>query len=396
MSDHSFTTGFSVDRTPKEAFDAITNVRGWWSEEIDGGTAGPGDEFTYRAGDIHRCRIRVTEAVPDRKISWLVVENHFDFTEDQTEWTGTTITFDIAEKDGQTEVRFTHQGLVPEHECFDVCSTSWGFYVNDSLQSLITAGEGQPNRRSRPPAPAGDPEAVRGRRNAGPTAEKPKVVSAEEWQQARDDLLRAEKATTRALDVLAARRRRLPMVRFDTGYAFETPEGTKSLLDLFDGREQLVVYQFMDNGPEHYCPGCTWFTNNVPSTAPALLAEQGITWMTVSNMPLAQIEVYKARMGWTLPFASSHGTTFAHDCGADGGFQLSVFLRDGANVYLTYTTKGRGIDRLTFVTSVLDLTAFGRQEEWENSPPGWPQQTTAYFPSTMPLQAKALSFGRFQ
>lgn len=87
----------------------------------------------------------------------------------------------------------------------------------------------------------------------------------------------------------------------------------------------------MDNGPDHYCPGCTWFTNNVPSTAPALLAEQGITWVTVSNMPLAQIEEYKARMGWTLPFVSSHGTTFAPDCSAGEGFLLSVFLRDGAN-----------------------------------------------------------------
>lgn len=185
------------------------------------------------------------------------------------------------------------------------------------------------------------------------------------------------------------------MVTFDTGYAFETPDATKSLLDLFEGRGQLVVYQFMDNGPDH-CPGCTWFTNNVPSTAPALLAEQGTTWVTVSNMPLAQIEKYKARMGWTLPFVSSHGTTFARDCGAGEGFLLSVFLRDGANVYRTYTTTGRGIDRLAFVTSVLDLTVFGRQEDWEDSPPGWPQQPTADIPNTMPLRGEAVSFGRFR
>jgi predicted dithiol-disulfide oxidoreductase (DUF899 family) len=226
--------------------------------------------------------------------------------------------------------------------------------------------------------------------------ERPEIVTAEEWQRARDELLRAEKEATRTLDALAARRRRLPMVAFDTGYAFDTPEGTKSLLDLFEGREQLVAYQFMDNGPDHYCPGCTWFTNNVPSTAPALLAEQGITWVTVSNMPLAQIEKYWTRMGWTLPFVSSRGTTFARDSGAGEGFQLSVFLRDGANVYRTYATTGRGIDRLAFVTGLLDLTVFGRQEEWEDSPPGWPQQPTARVPNTMPLRGEAVSFGRFR
>jgi hypothetical protein len=154
MSKHSFATSFSVDRTPREAFEAITNVRGWWSEEIDGDTAEPGGEFTYHYEDVHRCTIRVTELNPGRKVSWLVVENYFDFTQDQTEWTNTTITFDISEKDGQTEIRFTHQGLVPEHECFDVCSTSWSFYVNDSLRNLITTGEGQPNGRDRPRVPA--------------------------------------------------------------------------------------------------------------------------------------------------------------------------------------------------------------------------------------------------
>jgi hypothetical protein len=97
--------------------------------------------------------------------------------------------------------------------------------------------------------------------------------------------------------------------------------------------------------------------------------------------------------GWTLPFVSSHGPAFAGDGGAGGGFLLSVFLRDGANVYRTYTTTGRGIDRLTFVTSVLDLTVYGRQEDWENSPPGWPQQPTSYIPNTMPLRGEAVSFG---
>jgi predicted dithiol-disulfide oxidoreductase (DUF899 family) len=206
--------------------------------------------------------------------------------------------------------------------------------------------------------------------------EKPKIVPAEEWQQASDELLKAEKEATRALDALAAVRRRLPMVKFADGYAFDTPAGTKSLLDLFDGRGQLVVYQFMDNGPDDYCPGCTGFTHNLPAGGLAGLADRGVTWVTVSNMPLAQIEAYKARMGWTVPFVSSHGTSFSDDCGAGGGFALSVFLRDGADVYRTYCTMSRGVDRLVFVHNILDLTPYGRQESWEDSPPGWPQHPT--------------------
>lgn len=206
--------------------------------------------------------------------------------------------------------------------------------------------------------------------------EKPKVVSPEAWQRARDELLEAEKEATRALDALAARRRRLPMVKFGDGYVFDTPEGKKSLRELFAGRGQLVTYQFMDNGPNDYCPGCTKFTNNVPPGAPAALAECGVTWVTVSNMPLAQIEAYKARMGWTVPFVSSRGTSFADDCGAGRGFALSVFLRDGDDVYRTYSTAARGVDRLVFVHNILDLTPYGRQEDWEDSPPGWPQRPT--------------------
>jgi predicted dithiol-disulfide oxidoreductase (DUF899 family) len=203
----------------------------------------------------------------------------------------------------------------------------------------------------------------------------PEIVEAGKWQQDRDELLKAEKEATRALDALAARRRRLPMVRFDnSSYVFDTPAGPKTLLDLFAGQQQLVVYQFMDNGPDDYCPGCTHFTKNVADLAG--LADNDVSWATVSNMPLAQIEAYKARMGWTVPFVSSHGTTFATDCGADGGFMLSMFLRDGEDIYRTYCTTARGVDRLMFVNSILDLAPYGRQEDWEDSPPGWPQQPT--------------------
>ena len=202
---------------------------------------------------------------------------------------------------------------------------------------------------------------------------KPKIVSATEWQQARDDLLKSEKEVTRALDGLAARRRRLPMVKFGT-YQFDTPTGQKTLDELFESRDQLAVYQFMDLGPDEYCPGCTKFTNSVTDVEG--LAEAGVTWINVSNMPLPQIEIYKSRMGWTLPFVSSHGSSFSDDCGAGSGFMLSIFLRDGTDVYRTYSTTNRGVDRLVFRHNILDLCPYGRQEDWEDSPPGWPQQPT--------------------
>lgn len=203
---------------------------------------------------------------------------------------------------------------------------------------------------------------------------KPNVVPVEEWRQARSELLEAEKEATRSLDALAARRRRLPMVKFCNDYTFDAPAGLMTLLDLFDGREQLVVYQFMDNGPDSFCPGCTAFTNNVTDLND--LADTGVSWATVSNMPLAQIEGYKARMGWTMPFVSSSGTSFSQDCGGSDSFMLCVFLRDGNDPYLTYSTTARGVDRVMFVHNILDLCPYGRQQDWEDSPAGWPQQPT--------------------
>ena len=206
--------------------------------------------------------------------------------------------------------------------------------------------------------------------------DKPEIVSTEQWQAARAELLAAEKELTRALDRQAAARRRLPMVKVEEDYVFDSPSGDKSLLDLFEGRGQLAVYQFMDNGPDHFCPGCTHFTDNVPNGSLARLAAAGVSWVTVSNMPLAQIEAYKAQRGWTLPFVSSQGTSFSKDCGADGGFMLTTFLRDGEEVYRTYSTTSRGVDRLLFTHNILDLTVYGRQEAWEDSPAGWPQHPT--------------------
>ena len=134
-----------VDQTPKEAFNAINNVRGWWSGDIDGNTYKQGDEFTYRYEDIHYSKQRITELIPDKRVVWLVLDSYLSFIKDKTEWNGTEITFDISEKDNKTEIRFIHHGLVPESECYDDCSDAWGFYINGSLKNLITTGIGQPN-----------------------------------------------------------------------------------------------------------------------------------------------------------------------------------------------------------------------------------------------------------
>jgi predicted dithiol-disulfide oxidoreductase (DUF899 family) len=164
------------------------------------------------------------------------------------------------------------------------------------------------------------------------------------------------------------------MAKVGDGYVFDSPQGPKTLVDLFEGRDQLVTYQFMDNGPDDFCPGCTAFTNNVTDLDD--LAENGVSWATVSNMPLAQIEAYRTRMGWTMPFVSSRGTSFADDTGAGGAFMLTAFLRDGDDVYRTYSTTNRGVDRLMFIHNILDLSPYGRQQDWEDSPRGWPQHPT--------------------
>ena len=147
MADRSFTTTFTVEQTPDEVFRAVTDVRAWWSGEIDGSTDRLGGEFTYRYEDVHYSRQRITELVPGRSVVWHVEEGHLDFVADQEEWTGTDIRFDISEGDAGTELRFTHVGLDPGVECFDGCSSAWRFYIDGSLRNLITTGRGVPNER---------------------------------------------------------------------------------------------------------------------------------------------------------------------------------------------------------------------------------------------------------
>lgn len=142
MASQSFTASFSVDQTPEEVFNAITNVRGWWTGDVEGSTDKLGDEFTYRYEDVHYSAQKITELIPAKRVVWRVSDAHLKYAEDPREWTGTEIMFEVVQNGRQTEVRFAHLGLVPEFGCFDSVSSAWSFYINGSLRRLITTGEG--------------------------------------------------------------------------------------------------------------------------------------------------------------------------------------------------------------------------------------------------------------
>ena len=150
MNNQNFTSTLLVGQTPEEVFNAINNVRRWWSAEIEGGTEKLNDEFTYHYEDVHRCKMKLIEVIPGKKVVWLVTDNYFNFTKDKSEWKGTKISFDISKKGNKTQLRFTHLGLVREYECFDICSNAWGQYIQHSLRNLITTGKGQPNGADKP------------------------------------------------------------------------------------------------------------------------------------------------------------------------------------------------------------------------------------------------------
>lgn len=141
--DASFSTAFLVDQSPKEVFDAVNNVRGWWSSSLQGESEKLGDVFTFRYEDVHVSKQKLVEVVPERRVVWLVLNASLNFTEDKDEWKGTKVVFDIAKKGRKTELRFTHEGLVPSFQCFDACSEGWGFFIDGSLKKLITTGKGE-------------------------------------------------------------------------------------------------------------------------------------------------------------------------------------------------------------------------------------------------------------
>jgi len=143
--DQNYTTNFTVDQSPEEVYAAIINPRDWWSEAIEGVTDQVGSVFYYHYRDVHRCTVKVVELEPAKKVVWHILDSYMNFVKDQAEWAGTDIVFDITEKDGKTEVHFTHIGLAPELECYDICFDAWKTYINGSLHRLITSGKGSPN-----------------------------------------------------------------------------------------------------------------------------------------------------------------------------------------------------------------------------------------------------------
>lgn len=209
------------------------------------------------------------------------------------------------------------------------------------------------------------------------TSKLPTIVSLEAWQTALDELRVQEKNLTRAHDALTAERRRLPMVKIGKPYTFTGEEGSKSLLELFDGRRQLIVYHFMF-GPDWDagCPGCSWVTDAM--SHPAHLHARDTSIVLISRASIDKLIAYRIRMGWSLPWYSSLDSDFNFDFNAtndDGeNHVVSVFLRDGEDIYRTYYTDRRGVEHLGSHWTYLDLTPFGRQEEWEESPEGWPKK----------------------
>ncbi len=244
--------------------------------------------------------------------------------------------------------------------------------------------------------------------NTSPTIPLPKVASRAEWLAARKALLAEEKALTRAHDALAAKRRRLPMVKVEKDYVFAGPEGRVRLIDLFAGHRQLYVHHFMWNDERGHCPGCTSAADTVFDNPHlrAELAERDVQFVAISRAPLAKIEERRAEKGWTFPWYSSEGNDFNYDFHVTlderrapiemnyrdkaewvaaglkpedlkGDWPVnSVFVTDGSAVYHTYSAFQRGLEQLATAFNFLDLTPYGRQQEWEDSPEGWPQGPT--------------------
>jgi len=230
------------------------------------------------------------------------------------------------------------------------------------------------------------------------------IVSREQWLVARKKLLAQEKELTRQYDRVNAVRRRLPMVRIEKNYMFEGPGGEESLLDLFQGRRQLLIYHFMfDPAWEKGCPGCTAYANSIGDLS--LLDQCDTTFAMVSRAPRSKLEAYKERQGWPFTWVSSLGSEFNYDfhvtndekiapveynyrnkadleannvpnaiTGEEHG--LSVFFRIGEHVFHTYSAYARGTEALTNARALLDVTPYGRQQDFEESPPGWPQRPT--------------------
>jgi predicted dithiol-disulfide oxidoreductase (DUF899 family) len=207
----------------------------------------------------------------------------------------------------------------------------------------------------------------------------PPIVTPQEWAAARAELLVKEKELTRARDALAAQRRRMPWTPVEKAYAFDGPQGRVSLLDLFEGRRQLIVYRaFFEPGvhgwPDHACPGCSMLADQVGHLAHLNARDTTLVFASRGSQP--DIERVKARMGWTMPWytiTDDSGSVFDKDFDVDEWHGTNAFIRDGDRVFRTYFINVRGDEAMGSTWSYLDMTALGRQEEWEDSTEGYPQ-----------------------
>ena len=208
------------------------------------------------------------------------------------------------------------------------------------------------------------------------TTALPPVVDQQTWRSALEELRAREKAATRELDAIAAQRRRLPVVEMPD-YTLIGPDGPIRLVDIFDGRSQLIVYNHMwSDGAEWQCGGCTGLTSQY--TRLDFLGNYDARFVIVTNGRIDEALAYKAKVGNTMDWYSSSDSSFGADVDAPpgGGFGVNVFLRDGDKVYRTWHTNGRGTEQLTHTFALIDLLPYGRQEEWQDSPEGWPQSPT--------------------
>lgn len=204
----------------------------------------------------------------------------------------------------------------------------------------------------------------------------PPVVGQDDWQRALDHLRHREKAATRQLDAIAAERRRLPMVRLDD-YSLIGEDGPVQLVDIFGGKSQLITYHHMwSPGDKWQCPGCTGFTSQY--TRLEFLDAYDARFVIITPGSIDEALAYKRRVGNQMSWYSTADSTFGADMGAPlgGGFQINVLLSDGTAVYRTYTTEGRGTEQLGHIFGLLDILPYGRQEEWQDVPAGWPQAPT--------------------
>jgi predicted dithiol-disulfide oxidoreductase (DUF899 family) len=202
----------------------------------------------------------------------------------------------------------------------------------------------------------------------------PPVVDAQTWQRQLDELRVREKAATRELDAIAAQRRRLPMVKMPQ-YTLEGEEGPVRLADVFGGMSQLIVYSHMwFEGKEWHCPGCTGFTAEF--TRLEFLEDYDARFVVVTQGPIDEALAYKRKVGNTMTWYSTANSPFGADVGAPpgGGYAVNVFLRDGDTVYRTWHTDGRGTEQLSYSFGLIDLLPYGRREDWQDSPDGWPNE----------------------